>query len=175
MRRLAARWLAAFALALTGCGDATGNVEGGGDRFDAAAPNTPAPANDEICGANGPSGSGTTFTDLYRDVFGPTGGASCAKFGTCHGAADQTGAQVSRGFVCDSQAGCRATMFTANPPLVKPADFPSPQTSLLIQTLRHRTADGTLVGIMPDQPKCVLSQDAIARIQTWISGGALDN
>lgn len=173
MRRLAAGWLAAFALALMGCGDATGDVEGGADRFDAAAPTTPGPT-DEICGgADG--GTGATFTDLYRDVFGPTGGASCARFGTCHGTAAQTGAQVSGGFVCDTQAGCRATMFTANPPLVKPADFPSPQTSLLIQTLRHRTAEGTLVGIMPDQPKCVLSQDAIARIQTWIGGGALDN
>ncbi len=84
--------VAAFVIPLA-CTDAGGHVSGGELAFEggAAAPT----------GEAGPGGgTGTTFTDLYRDFFGPTGAAKCAGNGMCHGAADQAGAVATGGYIC---------------------------------------------------------------------------
>lgn len=166
------------AAALAACADASGEVRGGDPRFDAAPPG-PAPEEDAAADA-GPfpedlldAGTGATWTDLYRDLFGPTGGASCAGDGLCHGSADQAGA-VASGFVCDSQAGCRASML-GNSGLVKSADFTAPQQSFLATIVRRRRSDGSLLGSMPKRPAYVFSRASMERIQTWIQNGAPDD
>src|SRR5512140_1093248 len=72
------------------CTDASGTVSGGDLTFAAGAPAVIAAAD-----AGPGAGTGTKFSDLYRDFFGPGGAAKCAGNGQCHGAADQPGAMAS--------------------------------------------------------------------------------
>ncbi len=119
------------------------------------------------------SGSGTTWTDLYRDLFGPTGQASCAGDGLCHGSASQAGARGSNGFVCADKDACYASMTAASPGLVTSTDTTDPTKSVLYLTLRHRRTDGSVTGSMPKRPfSYVFSTASMARIATWIQSGA---
>jgi hypothetical protein len=117
------------------------------------------------------AGSGTAWPDLYRDLFGPTGRASCAGDGACHGAPNQAGAISASGFVCADETGCRTKMLEAG--LVKlPGDASDPSSSVLVKVLRKRNADGSLTGFMPKRPAYVFSRTSIGRIETWTANGA---
>jgi hypothetical protein len=87
------------------------------------------------------------------------------------------GAKSSGGFVCPTdKAACRTSLLSADTGLVMiPKDQASPELSGLVQELRRRKPDGTVVGLMPKRPACVFEQLAIDRIQTWIKNGAPDD
>jgi hypothetical protein len=118
------------------------------------------------------AGAGTTWTDLYRDLFGPTAPASCAGTGMCHGTADESGARGSNGYVCTSREGCRESMLSLETGIVQPSDSKAPEKSTLIAMLRRRSASGGIVGTMPKRSEYVFSRDSIARVETWIRNGA---
>jgi hypothetical protein len=119
------------------------------------------------------AGSGATFTDLYRDFFGPTGQASCAGDGLCHGSPEKAGAKGSSGFVCGiEKTACWTSMTTGASALVTSADATNPSTSTLVLTLRHRRPDGAVIGNMPKRPLYVFSVASMQRITAWIAAGA---
>lgn len=177
-RRLA---LALVLLALAGCDSASGTVSGG-----------------EALVSEPDSGGGTTFTALYADFFGPSGKTSCTAQSTCHGDANQNGAQIS-GFVCGtSKEACWQSMTQASdtdlfPPIVTPG-VTDPKATVLYKCL-HQPASSSDNSIcsksqtaidcnMPcgDPPTCTVgaavytfTADDLARITTWIQQGAQDN
>lgn len=119
------------------------------------------------------AGSGSTFTDLYRDFFGPTGKATCAGDGLCHGTSAAAGAKGSGGFVCAADAtACWTSMTSGRSALVTTADAADPTKSTLYLTLRHRRVDGSLAGSMPKRPLYVFSTASMQRIAAWIQAGA---
>lgn len=118
------------------------------------------------------AGSGTTWTDLYRDLFGATSPASCAGSGACHGDANQAGARSSNGFVCTDKDGCRNSLLSADTGLVQASDSAAPEQGALIHTLRHRTTSGSVTGTMPKGGSYVFSRASVTRIETWIRNGA---
>ena len=153
---------------------------------------TEAEAKDDATRARGPSGSdasrseappedavdsgvGVTWTALYRDLFSPTAPSGCAGSGTCHGAAGESGAQGSNGYVCATKEGCRESMLSLETGLVQSRDFAAPRKSTLIAVLRRRDANGAIVGSMPKRSSYVFSEDSIRRIETWIANGAPDD
>ncbi len=145
-------------------------AEDGGVQGPKAKPDTPG-----VVASQADAGGGTTWTDLYRDFFGPTAPASCAgSGGACHGAPGQSGARVS-GYVCATRDGCRASMLSADTGLVQESDFAAPEESTLVTVLRRRSATGELEGTMPKGSSYELSHDAIARIEAWIRSGAPDD
>lgn len=146
------------------CATASGEVSGGDPREPVDAGIPP----EELIDA----GTGATWTDLYRDLFGPTGLASCAGTGVCHGAVGQAG-EVATHFVCSDQKTCRQTMLDAG--LVRPKDSAAPEKSVLETTLRHRAPSGIVIGLMPKQPPFVFPRAAMDRISTWIAAGTPDN
>jgi hypothetical protein len=115
--------------------------------------------------------TGATWSALYRDFFGPTGAASCAGNGTCHGAPDQSGAEGSNGYVCASQDGCRESMLSLVTGVVQASDAQAPEQSTLVTMLRRRTSSG-VVGSMPKLSSYVFDSGSIDRIETWIRNGA---
>lgn len=136
--------------AIAACAEADGEVKGGEltalgaiavteGPFDAPLPEIPN------------VGSGATWADLYRDVFGPEGTPSCVRQGACHGAGGSKGAQTS-GPMCIDEAGCE-TEFTSKWGAIAPA-------------LRRRK-DGVTRGSMPQQPVGVFSATTLDRIRTW--------
>lgn len=117
-------------------------------------------------------GAGATWTDLYRDLFGPAAPASCAGSGACHGALEQSGAQASRGYVCATKESCRSSMLSSGTGLIQPGDFAAPEKSKLVTALRRESASGGVVGTMPKRSTYVFSRQSIARIEAWIRNGA---
>jgi hypothetical protein len=154
------------------CVNATTDVKGGEGLFDTTPP--PSSVTPQTCDIGADAGSGTHWSDLYRDFFGPTGAASCAGNGTCHGDANQSGAKSSGGYVCGANKDdCRASLLSENTGLIAlPADQAAPEKSGLVTELRRKKADGTVVGLMPKTPACVFEPEAIDRITTWIKNGA---
>lgn len=150
--------IAALAALACACSDA--KVNGGDARFDAAAPTGPA----------GPGVSGgSTWAELYRDYFGPTGRASCAGDGACHGSSDQPGAQAS-GYVCaGGQDGCYSGITNPKTRLVVPGDTTTPPEKTGLHIIL-RKSDGT--GIMPKRPEFVFADADMRRIDAWIASGA---
>jgi len=170
--------VALAAACATACTAATGEVHGGALKLDAAPPQAlqvdAGPIGDAGLSPEDlvDAGAGTTWIDLYRDLFGPMGLASCAGSGSCHGSADQAGAHGSFGYVCATRDGCRESMLSLATGLVQPQDFDAPAESGLVTALRRRSASGTVVGTMPRTSPYVFSHDAIARIESWIGRGA---
>ncbi|MBN9167259.1 MAG: hypothetical protein BGO98_17810 [Myxococcales bacterium 68-20] len=121
------------------------------------------------------AGAGVTWTALYRDLFGPMAPSGCAGSGTCHGAAGESGAQASNGYVCATKEGCRESMLSLETGLVQSRDFSAPSKSTLVDVLRRRDANGAVVGSMPKRSSYVFSRDSIDRIETWIANGAPDD
>lgn len=179
------------AAAAAACSSATGAVRGGEPAFDAAPPIVETPQLE--AGA-----SGHTWTDLYRDYFGPTGVASCAGNGNCHGDPAQPGAQASR-FVCP-----RPETPDAGGPADASGDAlgeagPSPEAGASDALARARTAcldslkggSGLITpgtppdqtglyailrkdsgGTMPQNPPYKFSAGDLKRITDWIAAGA---
>ncbi len=146
-----------------GCSAPPGE-DGGEARFAVAA---------NVCAPSGDAGSGTTWSDLHRDYFGPTGKASCAGTGQCHGDGAQPGAQAS-GYVCGpTAAACYAGITSQSANLLTVGDTTDdPTTTLLYATLRKCSGGGT----MPLSPANLQFTSAdMARIAAWIKSGAPDN
>jgi hypothetical protein len=161
--------LASTAFFAVACATATGDVSGGGAKFDATAPafnppNTGGPVVDE--------GSGTRWSDLYRDLFGPTGRANCSLEARCHGTPDSEGAKSAAGITCFDQANCYQSLRDKN--MVTPADATAPENCVLLSgILRLKKADGVVIGFMPEKPATYVFSDAsIERIKTWIRNGS---
>ncbi len=176
--------LAASVAELSAC-DATGEVEGG-EPFDGGVTTTTTTttggeggtttkASNSCAGAD--AGTGSTFTDLYRDYFGPTGGASCSgSVGNCHGESTGVGALSSGGFVCGaSQSDCYTGMHITTADLLSASDTATPANSGLVMALRKETPAGT--NNMPFDPPstCVFTDDDIGRITAWVGAGAPNN
>jgi len=161
-------------LGAAACATATGDVSGGdpnpdpvADAGSAPTDGAPAPFPEDLVDA----GSGSTWTDLYRDLFGPTGAASCTGNATCHGT-DQGGAKSS-GFTCADPKGCRQSLVDVGQ--IRTRDTTAPGKSLLVLTLRHRADSGNIVGIMPKTPPFVFPRSAMDRVKAWIAAGFPDN
>jgi hypothetical protein len=162
-------------LGAAACATASGEVSGGDPKTEPVVDAGGAPVDagpttfpEDLVDA----GSGTTWTALYRDLFGPTGVTSCAGNGTCHGGADQAGAK-SAGFLCADQKGCRQSLVDVGQ--VRTRDTTAPDKSLLVLTLRHRADSGNIVGIMPKTPPFVFPRSAMDRVKTWIAAGFPDD
>lgn len=140
------------------CAEASGTTSGGDLRSLPVAPV-------EVDAGATSEGTGVTFTDLYRDFFGPTGKATCAGDGSCHGGEAEPGALAS-GFICNAdKARCQATMAQE---LVGTSGLANPKASFLYAILRKSSG-----GRMPKRPESYVFSDAsLERIQTWIANGA---
>jgi len=164
-----------FAL-VAGCASASGEVRGGEDRFDAAAPVVPATENPFTDAPR------TSWKGIYRDFFGRRAKGSCAGNGGCHDAAGKPGSKVSN-FVCGDVEGCYQSLRTAKNPdprvsmfaLVEDKDIASPDAAYLFSILRYRSAEGTLV---PNRGMPLIPSDYdyssadIDRMKAWIKAGA---
>jgi hypothetical protein len=150
---------------------ATPTEEGGDARFDAS-PETVAD-DGGVCAEDTDAGSGDTWTSLYRDYFGPTGKASCAGTGACHGDTSQAGYQGS-GYVCPSTAAqCYAGITATAAGLVTPGPPGSDPTTTGLYGVLRKCAGG---GSMPKVPATVFfTAGDMARIDAWIQAGALDD
>ena len=177
----AAALLLASSSQLTACA-ATGEVEGG-EPFDGGAMVITTTTDDDggttvtQKGCAGPDAStDTTYTALYHDYFGPSGGANCSgTVGACHGEASGAGALGSGGFVCGAgQSDCFSGMSSGTADLLSASATAHPENSGLEVALRK--ASGTGTDNMPLTPvSCVFSDDDIARISAWIQAGAQNN
>lgn len=148
---------------LAACSDATGHTTGGADIFDAS----PAPALPPPDAAGADSGSGITWTDLYRDFFGASAPASCKGNGTCHGSVSEGGGSI---WVCgDTQASCYTGITATAAALINTKD---PASSTLLG-VALRSSQG---GNMPLSPASYTFSDAsIKRISDWMAAGAQNN
>jgi hypothetical protein len=120
------------------------------------------------CEDAGDRGDGSTFSDLYRDFFGPTGLASCSARSICH-VPGGTGAQTSGGYICaPDQAECWASMTSS---IVPDGGTPVPEGTTLYKALRKAPpTPGS--GPMPRNSAFGFCPDDLARIKTWIASGA---
>lgn len=149
-----------FAALIVGCYGDPPTVTGGEARFDAAAP-----AAEDVFKIDRAGGS--TWPELYRDYFGPSGAASCAGSGVCHGASDQPGAKAS-GYVCAGSADdCYAGMVKGH--LFIPGDTSKAPDAVVLHVVL-RKSDGT--GFMPKSPAKVFGTGDMARIDAWLAAGA---
>ena len=157
-------WLAVPALVfVAGCYDAPQAPLGGEPRFDAA------PSATALDGGRD-TGTGSTWAALYESFFGPRGVASCAGDGHCHGAAEQEGAQVSRGYVCPpDRDGCYRGITNPTTKLVVPGDMTTPPEQTGLHIVLRKTSGG---GIMPKRPEFAFTPEDMARIHEWIRRGA---
>jgi hypothetical protein len=151
---------------------ATPTEEGGTSRFDAA-PETVADDGGSVCTEDTDAGSSDTWTSLYQDYFGPTGKASCAGTGVCHGDTSQAGYQGS-GYVCPPTAAqCYAGITATAAGLVTPGPPVSDPTTAGLYGVLRKCAGG---GSMPKEPATVFfTAGDMARIGAWIQAGAPDD
>ena len=176
-------------LALAGCDSATGHVVGGPEETSEAS---------EGCAA---SCASPTWSCLYENCFGPSGQASCTAQSSCHGAASQSGAQIS-GFVCGtSKDECWSGLVNGIPadaggvfPPIVPIDSGLDPTKMQFYLSLHQpssSADNPVCAKnilydcnMPcgDPPNChsnlgtyTFTSGDLSVISTWIQQGAQDN
>jgi hypothetical protein len=143
-------------------------VSGEDGLFDASPPGPP--ATDDGSVTVGPScapDGGATWSDLYRDCFGPDQ-ASCGQ-PACHGSMSDPGFQSS-GFVCGAtSASCYAGM-TAMNSIVPSGGTSTPSTTPLYENIRK--APPNVGGTMPKSSNFAFNQADLDRISTWIANGA---
>jgi hypothetical protein len=144
---------------LSACAEASTDQPDGGVLKVDGTPPPPPPA--PTSSARIDSGTGTTFTDLYRDLFGPTGAASCSgSGGSCHGTPAPPG-----GFACGpNKSDCRTSVAA----LARGADFKS---SALFAILRKSNGDGR----MPKSSAYAFDGTTMDRIGAWVAAGAKDD
>lgn len=150
------RCLACLLLVLVACSDATGQARGGQQLLQVES------------GGACSDPSQHRWQDLYACYFGPAAKASCTAQNSCHGAADQPGAQAS-GFTCAATRDSCWRGITAK--IVPPGAAQDPTSSALYLALRK--SDGT--GTMPKGSAFVFQPSDLDRIAAWIKDGAKDD
>jgi hypothetical protein len=118
--------------------------------------------------------AGTTWTSLYRDYFGPSGVASCAGDGACHGGTTQQGYEYS-GFLCppgDTSAACWGGITSRGD---GGAYLILPDASFATDKLSQVLCQTTGVGSMPLFCSYDFTPVDIQRVAGWVNAGALDN
>ncbi len=163
MRALLALTLGLVGSGLGACAVASGEVSGGEARVDAAAP----PSEPRDSGAGG-----ATFTEIYKDLLGPQGAATCTKGGDCHGGASESGTQAT-GYICKAdKAQCRSTLLSSGLLVQGERDFTK---SALYGALR-KNVGGAASGSMPKVPgNFVFSAAELDRIGRWVAAGTPDD
>ncbi|MBX3187910.1 MAG: hypothetical protein KF819_12880 [Labilithrix sp.] len=169
------------AAAAPGCASASGDVVGGGPRFDAGLPD---PLVQPINEPSLTEASPTSWGGLYRDFFGKRARGGCAGTGACHGSIGRPGVSIS-GFVCADIDDCWRSMRQDVHPspmykraMVQDDDVAAPDGAFLFKVLRVRLPDGTVEANldMPQQPRdFAFSEDDVARMKTWIRNGGLND
>jgi hypothetical protein len=157
-------------------GEAAVPAGGGGEWRDSGAGVTADSAADaaeevavvDYCADAGGRSEGSTFADLYRDFFGPTGLASCSARSICH-VSGGTGAQTSGGYECvPDEPSCWASMTST---IVPEGGSATPeQTTLYLALRKAPPIHGS--GPMPRNSSFAFCPDDLARITTWIEAGA---
>ncbi len=178
------RALAVALVSVASCSSASGEVEGGGARvgYDASSPAQLVVPVTEPTFSDAPP---TSWRGLYRDFFGRRALSSCAGRTSCHADIGGNGAKGSH-YVCADKDTCWDTMrhaIDANPkqstvPLVADSDIAAPANAYLFTVIRLIKPDGTKSeGLgMPQVPTDFYFKAAdIARMQTWIRNGALND
>lgn len=151
--------IAMFSMALAGCSSPGAAPEGDGGEADAGI--------SAYCLEAGSRGDGSRFTDLYRDFFGPTGGASCSAASICH-VDGGTGLKTS-GYECaPDQNGCWASMTSS---IVPEGGASMPETTTLYRALRKAPPTAGS-GPMPRNSTYAFCPTDLERIATWIQNGA---
>ena len=122
----------------------------------------------DYCADAGGRSDGSTFADLYRDFFGPTGLASCSARSICH-VPGGTGAQTSGGYECaPDEPSCWASMTST---IVPDGGSTTPEQTTLYRVLRKAPpTPGS--GPMPRNSSFAFCPDDLMRITTWINAGA---
>lgn len=159
-------------LTIAACAEAGGEIRGGeitptGEKA-AKPPGLVADAGPD----DRPCGEGTTWSSIYRDIFGPTKLAGSCSFGAgCHGSATDDGAAVPNGILCADEKGCRQSMIDKG--LVSETNASQPSSAILVANiLRRRGDDGQITGIMPLEPiDYYFPPTCLDRIKGWIAGG----
>jgi len=163
---------------------ASGDVQGGGPRagYDASFPDPLAVPITEPTFSDAPP---TSFRGLYRDFFGRRALSSCAGRTSCHADATGLGAKSSH-FVCADKDSCWDTMrhaIDADPtvskvPLVSDADVAAPENAYFFSVVRLVDASGAKqehLGMPKVPTDFFFKPDDVARIQTWIRNGAMND
>ena len=147
------------------CAEASGELRG--ENLGEEAETSPAPFLGCDLTETIDAGNGTAWTDLYRDLFSPTGAAACGN-PSCHGSPE--GAGQDR-FACFDEAGCKASALDK---LVRlPDDIAAPENSGLVNVLKRCDDDRARQGQMPLEPRnYIFSRKSIARVKAWIADGA---
>jgi hypothetical protein len=158
--------LATVPIALVACVASSEPEPAGGENalFDAG----PAPASTTITAQGCAPDGGATWSDLYRDCFGPSE-AACGGSVGCHSAVTDQG-YVASGFVCGTtQDSCWMGM-TAMGSIVPAGGSSTPTTTALYDNLRK--APPNVGGTMPNSSNFAFTQADLDRISTWIANGA---
>jgi hypothetical protein len=153
------------AASFAACAEASGEIRGHDQEIDTSpAPYLGCDPTEQI-----DAGTGTAWSDLYRDLFSPNGAAGCGN-PACHGGAQGAGAEL---FKCFDEIACRD--FVRPTQLRLPSDADDPENSAFVTILRHCDDDRNRIGRMPKQPASYFfSRKSIARVKAWIAAGAPD-
>ncbi len=159
--------LVALALGSFACIGSPEDVTGEEGLFDASPPGPPGDDSSTTIGPSCAPDGGATWSDLYRDCFGPDH-ASCGSVG-CHSLTTDQGF-MSSGFVCGTtQDSCFAGM-TAMNSIVPSGGTSTPETTALYENIRK--APPNVGGTMPKFSSFAFNQADLVRITTWITNGA---
>jgi hypothetical protein len=154
----------------TGCTDATGEIIGGQPLF-VEGDDASDDAGPSECLDAGDRGSGSTFTDLYRDFFGPTGLASCTAMSACHISPMGRGYKNTHYTCSPDQSTCWMTMTTS---IVPSGGSATPETTTMYRALR-KAPPIPHSGPMPLGSTFAFCPSDLQRIAEWIADGAQNN
>ncbi len=179
-RALTALALTVLAIAALGCGnEATGVVSGGDSLYDGAVPQVDSGPVDPMDSSSGEGGGDTapaapsTWTELYASYFGPSGVASCAGSGVCHGDMSQLG-YMSSAFLCppNDSSGCYMGVTSAASGLLEPA---GPFSGTYFYTVLRKQVGTNITLSMPKTPLYTFTPSDVAKISSWVADGAKNN
>jgi hypothetical protein len=157
-----------LSLGLVACVASPEPVTGEDPLFDASPPGPPDDGDAAFTGPSCAPDGGATWTDLYRDCFGPNE-AACGGSVGCHSAVTDEG-YMSSGFLCGmTQDSCWMGM-TAMDSIVPTGGSSTPTTTSLYANLRK--APPNVGGTMPKLSTFAFAPADLARISTWIANGA---
>lgn len=158
--------LLVLAASFAACAEASGEVTGGANELNTQ------PATYIGCDVTESidAGSGTSWSEIHRDLFSATSAGGCAG-AACHGSDDGAGVKSS-GFKCADAAACRQSILDFGLVML-PDDSTDPMNSALIGVLRRCDDSRKTLGFMPKQPASYyFSKASIARVSAWIAAGA---